>query len=143
MADQSLLCSGFKACPILHSRSVGAFMDKCHAFYKVGSAKKSWEPLYWLMPPRPPRGAISFPSLSETRKGVCLHLGCQKMYASETFLRTLALWTTNTLPAGTTVQVCRAAPCKQWNRKALRSAIIRQHSANGDYMRITTRGQTR
>lgn len=119
-ADQPLPCCIFKAGHILNSRSVGAFMDKCHASYKVGSAKKNWKPLYWLAPPRPPGGAIFFPSLFGKGNGVCLHLGCQKMQATETFLRTLALWTMNTLPAGTTADGLPHAyngtgrPCLYW-----------------------------
>lgn len=40
---------------------------------------------------------------------------------------------------------CRwAAPCIQWNRKALPLlAIIRQHSTKGDYTHTTSRGPTR
>lgn len=41
MVDQPVLCSSFKPCGILNSRSVGALLDKCRTFYKVRSAKET------------------------------------------------------------------------------------------------------
>lgn len=117
MVDRPVRGSSFKPCGILNSRSVGALLDKRRTFYKVRSAKEASvlvhatetfkRSYFFPLPFREEESCLSTPGMPEQ----------WTMYASETFLRTLALWTRNTLPAEATGQVWRAAPRVQWNQE--------------------------
>lgn len=124
------LCSS--ACHILNSRSVVVFMDERPAFHTVGSAKKNWKSLHWLVQPRPPKGPTSFPSLCEEER--LPYLGRQKCTNQKLSRGTLHSATMKTLTAGATPGT-PAAPHIRHGRSdcgtyTLLSAIIHAYSIN-------------